>query len=109
MLPPATEIRDRKQSGEKVGLDAEDQPRLQVAPEEVGAEHVPGCEWRRIDQADVHRLRIVGQPAERAEHVRGHHHRHHQQAVAYVDEIEGLRALPQRELRELADGAGLWT
>ncbi len=47
--------RDRQQPWEEVGLDAEDQPRLQVAAEEVGAERVPGRERRRVDQRDVHR------------------------------------------------------
>jgi len=41
MLPPDDGDRDCEQSRQKVGLDAENQARLQVAPEEVGASRCP--------------------------------------------------------------------
>ena len=98
--------RDGEQPGKEVGLDAEDQPRLQIAPEKVGAERVPRGERRRVEQRHVHLTRIMRQPAKSAEQVRDRHQRRDQETVADVDQVYGVGALKERQLRELADRTG---
>ena len=97
---------DCQQPRQKVGLDAHDQSRQHVPAHEVSAKQMPRGPRRRHHELEVDVLRIARQQIEGAEEIGNHDQCHDQQAVADVNQVDGVRLFPERQVRELADLTG---